>query len=218
MGAASDAVLGKGGGGAGAATGAGGICTEAVRRGSATEGGRGAGTDEIAVAAGAGTVGTGVLMLGARMGADLATGSGKLGGVAWVTPRGGETVDVGAWPGSFGFLIGVEGGRAGVMGAGASGAAPRLSRTPEGEGGVGKGGGGVDGTSGGWGATGSGTRRTGAVLVSAGRAEGNGGIGVRAVSFRPDKIGATLGGRLPDSRVIMGRLPVRGSAGGRDSC
>jgi hypothetical protein len=68
------------------------------------------------------------------------------------------------------------------------------------------------GTSGGCGASGSGTRAVGFVSIDG--IVGNGGIGVRAVSLMA---GARLG--MPTvSLVIMGSVPVAGSAGGRLPC
>jgi hypothetical protein len=62
---------------------------DAVRRGRATEGGRTVGVDLMDSAEGM----AGGLAVGARMGADFATGKGKLGGEAGETTRGGVTVD-----------------------------------------------------------------------------------------------------------------------------
>ena len=84
---------------------------EAVRRGKATEGGRMVGVDLTASAAG----GTEGFAVGETMGADFATGRGKLGGVAGETTSGGVTVETGLEektevPGGW---MGVEGGSGG---------------------------------------------------------------------------------------------------------
>ncbi len=53
-------------------------------------------------------------------------------------------------------------------------------------------------------------------MVSAGR--DGGASGVREVSFNPEARGETFGGTAPDWRLKLGNAPVRGRAGGRDSC
>jgi hypothetical protein len=148
-------------------------------------------------AAGGGIVGMADGVEGARMGDDFATGRGMLGAAAGTSPTGGVTVLVGAR----GFGNDSEAGRTSddVIGR-----APVSTAWP------GRGGG-VE-TSGGCGASGSGTR---AVLVSVTGEAGSGGMGVRAVSLSgggDDRRAAIASG------VMVGSVPVAGSAGGRLPC
>jgi hypothetical protein len=66
---------------------------------------------------------------------------------------------------------------------------------------------------------GSGTRKEGAG-GAAGEPEavGKGGSGVRAVSLSPLASGGTFPGAGPESRLIVGSVPVEGRAGGRLPC
>jgi hypothetical protein len=137
---------------------------------------------------------------GARMGADFATGSGIFGVAAWPMPSGGVTFGADG-AASAGFGSDSEAGRVSddVIGK------PPLSSAWRGSGG------GV-GTSGGCGASGSGTRDVDLASTEGGS---DGGSTVRAVSLRP---GSLFFGMLTVSLVIMGSVPVMGSAGGRLPC
>jgi len=153
-------------------------------------------------ASGGGTLGTdGGWYEGATIGDDFATGSGMFGAVAGDRPRGGVTGLVGA-SGSAGFGSVSEAGRVSEV---VIGSAP-VSIAWRGIGG------GVE-TSGGCGASGSGTRA--AVLVSVKEEVGSGGMGVRDVSLSG---GGEVRRAAIASGVMVGSVPVAGSAGGRLPC